>query len=416
MQRNKLPKLCEEVHKAMRDLKYSKSMRNSNKQVFSMLIDFASTRNEEFFSQSLAEAFLEEKFSYSYGMLASGFPHLATIAVGGMKRLLQYSTAGYIEKMATPKEMHKWAMDDYGILCSYLSKKEKYGVVEGSIRRIKHRLQHFYECLRAMGKTTVLSVNKDVFNNYWLAMQGDSARYCQDQIYQLGNYLRYLHREGHLPHDLSDVLPKVKAPARKSLPAIWTNQNVEKLLSCIDRDNPVGKRDYAAYVIAAELGLRVSDINNLKLENLKWDSNTIEITQSKTGKLNVLPMTPSIGWAIIDYLKHGRPECDEPYVFLTEKAPYSKLRPTTLVVALTRYRRRCGLFIGRKAIVAGMHSLRQSLAHRLLEKDIPLNMISEVMGHTHISSTSPYLKIDVDGLRACTLSIKEVKQYAAENI
>ena len=68
----------------------------------------------------------------------------------------------------------------------------------------------------------------------------------------------------------------------------------EKLLSSIDRDNPVGKRDYAAYLIAAELGLRVSDINNLRLENLKWDSNTIEITQYKTGKLNVMPMTPAL--------------------------------------------------------------------------------------------------------------------------
>ena len=212
------------------------------------------------------------------------------------------------------------------------------------------------------------------------------------------------------------MLPRVKAPARKSLPAIWTKQDVEKLLSCIDRDNPVGKRDYAAYIIAAELGLRVSDINNLRLDNLKWDSNTIEITQCKTGKLNVLPMTPAIGWALIDYLKHGRPECSEPYVFLTGKVPYTKLPATALVVALKRYRRRSGLFIGRKAIVAGMHSLRQSLAHRLLDKDIPLDMISEIMGHTHIDSTSPYLKIDIDGLRDCALSIEEVRRYATENI
>ena len=103
------------------------------------------------------------------------------------------------------------------------------------------------------------------------------------------------------------MLPRVKAPARKSLPAIWTKQDVEKLLSCIDRDNPVGKRDYASYIIAAELGLLVYDINNLRLDNLKWDSNTIEITQCKTGKLNVLPMTPPIGWALIDYLKLNTP-------------------------------------------------------------------------------------------------------------
>jgi len=416
MQRLMLPQLCEEVLKAMRNLKYSKSMLNSNKQVFSMLLEFASKRREQFLTQSLIEDFLEEKFSFSYGMLVSEFSHLTIIAVRGMKRLQQFASSGHIQKMATPKKMHEWSMDDYRMLCSYFSKQEKYGLAENTIRRMKHRLQHFYECLKAMGMTTILTVQKDVFKNFWISMQGDSARYCQDKLYCLGNYLRFLHREGYLEHDLSDMLPRVKAPARKSLPAIWTKQDVEKLLSCIDRDNPVGKRDYAAYIIAAELGLRVSDINNLRLDNLKWDSNTIEITQCKTGKLNVLPMTPAIGWALIDYLKHGRPECSEPYVFLTGKVPYTKLPATALVVALKRYRRRSGLFIGRKAIVAGMHSLRQSLAHRLLDKDIPLDMISEIMGHTHIDSTSPYLKIDIDGLRDCALSIEEVRRYATENI
>lgn len=400
----------------MRDLKYSKSMLCSNRQVFSMLLEFASERKEKFLSQSLVETFLEEKFSFSYGMLVSDFSHLTTIAVGGMKRLQQFASSGHIQKMANIKEMHEWSMDDYGILCSYFSKLEKYGLSENTIRRMKHRLQHFYECLKAMGMTTILTVNKDAFNNFWISMQGDSSKYCQDKLYCLGNYLRFLHRTGYLEHDLSDLLPKVKSPARKSLPAIWTNQDVEKLLACIDRDNPVGKRDYAAYMIAAELGLRVSDINNLKLENLKWNSSTIEITQCKTGKLNVMPMTPSIGWALIDYLKYGRPKCDEPYVFLSGRAPHTKLPSTTLVIALRRYRKRCGLFIRRKAIVAGMHSLRQSLAHRLLEKDIPLDMITEIMGHTHIDSTSPYLKIDIDGLRACALSIEEVKRYASENI
>ena len=416
MQRLTLPQLCEDVLKAMAALKYSRSMLDSNRKVFSMLLIYASERRVDFLTQSLVEDFLREKFSFSNGMLVSEFPYLSSIAVRGMKRLQQFASSGHIQKRANVQEMHEWSMDDYGILCAYFSHQEKYGLAESSICRMKQRLQRFYQCLKAMGMTTILTVNKDVFNSFWISMQGDCARYCQDKLYCLGHYLRFLHRQGYLEHDLSDLLPKVQSPARKNLPSIWTNQDIEKLLSCIDRDNPVGKRDYAAYLIAAELGLRVSDINNLRLENLKWDSNTIEITQYKTGKLNVMPMTSAIGWALIDYLKHGRPESDEPYVFLTGKAPHTKLPSTALVVALKRYRKRCGLFIGRKAIVAGMHSLRQSLAHRLLEKDTPLDMIAEIMGHTHIDSTSPYLKIDIDGLRACTLSIEEVKQYASENI
>ncbi len=416
MQKQKLQKLCENVLKAMQDLNYSRSMLDSNRQVFSMLLEFSAKRKAEFLTQELTESFLKEKFSYSTGDRVSDYSHLCLIASGAMKRLMQFSNSGFIQRKANPKTMYDWGMDDYMILISYFDKMKKRDLAESTIRRSKHRLQSFYSCLSAMGFTTISQMNKETINNFCIAMQGDSAKYRQDKMHCLANYLRYLYREKILQHDLSDLLPKVKVFANKYLPAIWTGQDVEKLLSCIDRDNPMGKRDYAAYVIAAELGLRVSDINNLKLENLKWDSKTIEITQCKTGKLNVMPMTPTIGWALIDYLKHGRPKCDEPYVFLTCRAPFTKLPPTTLVVALTRYRRRCGLFIGRKAIVAGMHSLRQSLAHRLLDKDIPLEMISEIMGHTNITSTSPYLKIDIEGLRACALSIEEVKQYASEDI
>ena len=54
-----------------------------------------------------------------------------------------------------------------------------------------------------------------------------------------------------------------------------------------------------------------------------------------------------------------------------------------------------------------MHSLRHALARRLLEADVPLDMVADIMGHASYSSTSPYLKVDVEGLRKCALSLEE---------
>jgi site-specific recombinase XerD len=51
----------------------------------------------------------------------------------------------------------------------------------------------------------------------------------------------------------------------------------------------------------------------------------------------------------------------------------------------------------------GPHALRHSLASALLEEKIPLPIISEVLGHTNIESTSVYLKIDINQLRTCSL-------------
>ncbi|MEG2939803.1 MAG: tyrosine-type recombinase/integrase [Oscillospiraceae bacterium] len=54
-----------------------------------------------------------------------------------------------------------------------------------------------------------------------------------------------------------------------------------------------------------------------------------------------------------------------------------------------------------------MHSLRHAMARRLQENGIPLSIVADIMGHASFSSTSPYLKVDIDGLRECALSIEE---------
>jgi len=56
----------------------------------------------------------------------------------------------------------------------------------------------------------------------------------------------------------------------------------------------------------------------------------------------------------------------------------------------------------------GMHSLRSTLARNMLEANTPLSVISEVLGHKNINTTSIYLKIDIEGLRKCTLDPEEV--------
>ena len=56
----------------------------------------------------------------------------------------------------------------------------------------------------------------------------------------------------------------------------------------------------------------------------------------------------------------------------------------------------------------GMHSLRSTLARNMLETKAPLPVISEVLGHQNINSSSIYLKIDINGLKKCALDPEEV--------
>jgi integrase len=168
--------------------------------------------------------------------------------------------------------------------------------------------------------------------------------------------------------------------------------------------SPVGKRDYAIILLVTRLGLRTIDIKHLKLNNLKWQDNRIELIQSKTAAVLNLPLLPDVGWAIIDYLKNGRPKVESPYLFLRHLAPLEPFSDEDrLHQIVVKYMRLAKIPISPQK-KKGMHSLRHTLASRLLAENTPLPVISDILGHISSDSTAVYLKVDVSTLRECALN------------
>lgn len=93
-------------------------------------------------------------------------------------------------------------------------------------------------------------------------------------------------------------------------------------METIDKGNPSGKRDYAIVLLASMLGMRAVDIRKMTFHNIDWDRHRIDIIQSKSKRAVTYPLLSSIGWAIIDYIKHGRPKCGCQEIFVTHTPPY----------------------------------------------------------------------------------------------
>ena len=129
----------------------------------------------------------------------------------------------------------------------------------------------------------------------------------------------------------------------------------------------------------------------------------IEIFQEKTKKSLQLPLLNEVGDAIIDYLKF-RPKSSTDYIFLRVASPPERLDSRSLYEIVSRYMRRAGIKIppGKKH---GPHSLRHSLSSLMLEKRVPLPVISEILSHTSTETTKVYLKIDLSHLRECALDV-----------
>ena len=122
----------------------------------------------------------------------------------------------------------------------------------------------------------------------------------------------------------ANLASEIHMPAvskKSKIPSVWTTEELQELLHAVDRSSPIGKRDYAMILMACILGLRVSDIKNLRFGNFDWSNKKISMIQHKTHKPLSLPIPDAVGWAVIDYIKNGRPKYyDTDVVFIKHAA------------------------------------------------------------------------------------------------
>ena len=141
-------------------------------------------------------------------------------------------------------------------------------------------------------------------------------------------------------------------------------------------------------MIAVKLGIRTSDIRNLRPANFNWEQHLVSFTQVKTGEPITLPLPTDVGWAVIDYLKNGRPVSDAPEIFIRAVAPYVSLQNFDNI--LIKHMRKAGIPLD-SIKHHGLHSLRHSLATHMLDEGIPITSIQGVLGHINADSTQKYI-------------------------
>lgn len=105
-------------------------------------------------------------------------------------------------------------------------------------------------------------------------------------------YMKYLYQEQIHPLNLAEFVPAVRRA--KPMPTVYSKDEIQKLLNVVDKSTDKGLRDRAMLLLAARLGIRTSDICNLKKKNIHWDTNTIEFVQKKTGVSARLELLPDV--------------------------------------------------------------------------------------------------------------------------
>ena len=377
----------------------------SIERVWSYLGKYLKSKGINYFSLDHGIAFLKERYKIKdlSNLSSTNLRHLRAV-----KLLDDFQTHQTISIRKKTKK-YKFAQPFEKIFSDFMVFRKNEGISSRTLESYFIYLERFSHYLF---DHEIGHANQIIPKHIHGFIQSSSAIYSTSTIYctcgVLRALFRYLYKQKIITKDYSIAVPSIKCNKKSKIPSAYSQEEIHSLLQCVDRGNPKGKRDYAMVLIASRLGIRASDICRLTFNNFKWESNTIEFKQNKTGDSIVLPLLNDVGDAVIDYIKHGRPSADTDKIFLRLVAPVGPMKAPTLHSIVTRYMNKAGIHIaeGKKH---GPHALRHSLASALLQKDTPLPVISEILGHTDSQTTSTYLKIDILNLREYALDVPPIK-------
>ncbi len=373
--------------------------------VWNNLEEYLHGKGINYFSFDLGIAFLKERYQFTETPSLSSADQRRLRAI---QLLADFQTHQRI-LIRRKQRRYEFAQPFEKVFVEFMDFRKKAGISSKTLESYIIYLERFSQYLFNHEINHVAEIDVEHVHGF---IQSSGAVYSTSTIYctccLLRVLFRYLFNQKAIIKDLSIAVPSIKCSKKSKIPSAYSKEEIKRLLQCVDRGNPKGKRDYAILLIAIRLGVRASDICKLTFDNFKWESNTIEFRQSKTGDTIVLPLLNDVGQAVIDYIKYGRPAVETDRVFLRLFAPIGQMKAPTLHSIVTQYMNKAGIRIT-KGKKHGPHALRHSLASALLENDTPMPVISEILGHTDSKTTSTYLKIDTLNLRKYALDVPPIK-------
>jgi integrase/recombinase XerD len=215
----------------------------------------------------------------------------------------------------------------------------------------------------------------------------------------LRSFFRFLRTQGLGAKGLEDAVPMV--PHRRSgLVRHLDSQAFSELIASLDASSVRDLRDRAIILCMARLGLRVSEVCRLRLDDIDWRQGIVSVRTRKTGHGARLPIPAEVGHALAEYLEHGRPDTGAREVFvLLRLRPGAPISTSIVGRAVQRALERAGI----EAPTRGGNLLRHSMATELQARGVRLVEIAGLLGHSKLATTRIYAAVDADALREVAL-------------
>ena len=402
METNNLQQLSDATLEALKKANASKCFQRVFKTVSGQFIIYASDHDINSFTIDVGLQFLEDHYSMSQKIAEKKWRAMYLRCINALS---EYQMTGTVDIYLTVAHNEYYFPEPFKESTDlYLSYREQIGITPKNIHLSRLYLSRFFAFLEGKDIHSIKIVTPLDVLDFLKSLSSCGKPTINATMRAVRFYLKFCFENGFIQDNLFPKLPNPYYSRNSRLPSTYTEQEVHDTLSAIDMGKPCGIRDYAIILLLARLGLRSSDVANLRFSNIDWENDMIHLTQVKTGNPLELPLLSDVGEAIINYLKNARPKSDSDHVFIRIKPPFTGFNPGAVGALVHERLVKAGIHLeGRKS---GSHVLRHSLAKRLLEHEIPLPVISEILGHTNTETTMTYLRVDINELKKCALEVE----------
>jgi integrase/recombinase XerD len=272
---------------------------------------------------------------------------------------------------------------------SYIELEKEYS--KNTVSSYKNDLDDFKEFLTKIDKDPIEINKKDIFNYLvFLSKKKLKPASLRRKISALRSFYKFLIREELIENDptIDLTLPKKD----KVLPDVISVEEIEKLVNIIPEKGFKGKRDRALIELLYSSGLRVSEIINLKINEIDLKNGYLKCF-GKGSKERIVPFGSFAKDLLIEYIEErDKNNINSDLLFVTKKG--KKIVRQEINNILNRYAKKSKL---KKKIHP--HMLRHSFATHLLERGADLRSVQELLGHVDISTTQIYTHLTKEHLR-----------------
>ena len=277
------------------------------------------------------------------------------------------------------------------MIVSFQSYKRAEFKNEKKLKEYRFPLQNFCFFLMKKRLITLSALTNELISEFYI------SEYNKGKIYVIRLFLEFLQDKKVISAPLSQCIYFVERKKTKIV-NILDSSEIEKIDFYRKKCSKSSEYKNAAVVnLGLLMGLRSSDVMNLKFSDINWEKRILSIVQLKTKVQLNLPIPDAVIDSLLLYIKYSRPNVSSPYIFIESRPPFRKIKPGSCKYMLRAIlKNRTNFHILRRTFATNIHS------------NSSLKSVINCLGHTSETSVSKYVRLAENAMKQCSLSFTDV--------